>query len=466
MKTMVVCLLTVFFLLNGATVARAGEAGIRFGRFGELALYHRSERPARVVLFVSGDGGWDKGGVELARELATLDALVVGVDINYYLKQLESSSESCVYPAADFEMLSQYIQKKFDYPQYTAPVLIGYSSGATLVYATLAQAPGNTFAGAIGLGFCPDLALSKPLCRGSGLEWTRAPAGNGTNFLPATHLTVPFIAIQGTTDPVCDAGKTKAFVDQVKNGKIIMLPEVGHGFAVPKNWMPQLKNEFNRLVAQNPEQRELSSGADLADLPLKIITARGPESDSMAVFWSGDGGWADLDKDISGRLAARGVAVVGVNSLAYFWTRRTPDQIARDLERIIGHYAALWQKEKVALIGYSFGADILPFAAARLSDAARSRVALLALLGPGLETDFEFQLGDWLGSRSKSALPTKPEVLKLSDMRLLCIFGEKEKESLCPGLQGSHVKKVALPGAHHFDGNYDRIAEAILAEIK
>lgn len=466
MKTMVVCILTVFFLLNGPTVARAGETGIRFGRFGELILYQRSERPARVVVFVSGDGGWDKGGKELARELATLDALVVGVDINYYLKQLESSPEPCVYPAADFEMLSQYIQKKFAYPLYTPPVLIGYSSGATLVYATLAQAPANTFAGAIGLGFCPDLALSKPLCRGRGLQWTRAPAGHGTNFLPATHLTVPFIAMQGTTDPVCDAAKTKAFVDQVKNGKIIMLPEVGHGFAVPKNWMPQLKNEFDRLVAQNPESRGPSPGAGLADLPLQEVAAHGPESDYLAVFWSGDGGWADLDRDISARLAARGVAVVGVNSLAYFWTGRTPDQIAKDLERIIGHYTALWHKEKVALIGYSFGADVLPFAASRLSGALKARVDLVALLGPGIETDFEFHLGDWLGVRSKNSLPAKPEVLKLADTRLLCIYGEEEKESLCPGLQGSNVKKVALPGAHHFDGNYARIAEATLAEMK
>ncbi|MGB8425942.1 MAG: AcvB/VirJ family lysyl-phosphatidylglycerol hydrolase, partial [Desulfobacterales bacterium] len=432
MRTMVVCLLAVFFLLNGTTGARAEENGIRFGRFGELALYHRSERPSQVVLFVSGDGGWDKGGVELARDLATLDTLVVGIDINHYLKQLENSSESCVYPAADFEMLSQYIQKKFGYPQYTRPVLIGYSSGATLVYAALAQAPGNTFAGAIGLGFCPDLALSKPLCRGSGLEWTPGPAGKGTNFLPATHLAVPFVAFQGITDPVCDAGKTKAFMGQVNNGRIIMLPEVGHGFAVPKNWMPQLKNEFNRLVLQTPEKSDLPSGVALAGLPLQEVAARGPASDRMAVFWSGDGGWADLDKEVSGHLAARGVAVVGVNSLQYFWTRRTPDQIAKDLERIIGHYTALWHKEKVALIGYSFGADILPFAAARLSEAVKSRVVLMALLGPGLETDFEFHFGDWLGSRPEGARPTKPEVLKLADTRLLCIFGEKEQESLCP----------------------------------
>ena len=46
--------------------------------------------------------------VDKAREIAALGALVVGIDITYYLKQLERSSESCVYPAADFELLSKY----------------------------------------------------------------------------------------------------------------------------------------------------------------------------------------------------------------------------------------------------------------------------------------------------------------------------------------------------------------------
>ncbi|MGA8241554.1 MAG: AcvB/VirJ family lysyl-phosphatidylglycerol hydrolase, partial [Desulfobacterales bacterium] len=173
MNRAVVFIFTVFFMLNVASGIRAEETTDQFGRFGKITLYHPSARPAHVVLFVSGDGGWNLGVVDMARELAALDALVVGVDITYYLKQLEKSSESCVYPAADFELLSKYVQKKLGFSQYITPVLIGYSSGATLVYAALVQAPGNTFLGAISLGFCPDLDLSKLLCRGSGLEWTK-----------------------------------------------------------------------------------------------------------------------------------------------------------------------------------------------------------------------------------------------------------------------------------------------------
>jgi len=466
MNRLVVFSFTALLMLNFASGIGAEESTAQFGRFGRIALYHPSAHPAHVVLFVSGDGGWNLGVVDMARELAALDALVVGVDITYYLKQLESSSEHCVYPAADFELLSKYIQKKLDFPRYITPVLIGYSSGATLVYAAIVQAPGNTFRGAISLGFCPDLGLSKPFCRGSGLEWTKGPRGKGWSFLPATRLAVPWVAFQGTIDRVCDAEKTGAYVKQVNRGKIVMLPKVGHGFSVPRNWLPQFKNEFARLMAQRPAAPVQAPAGGLGDLPLVEVAARGPGSDYMAVFWSGDGGWAELDQEISASLADHDIPVVGVNSLKYFWTNRTPQQTAKDLERIIRQYAALWQKEKVVLIGYSLGADIVPFAANRLNEAVKSRVELVALLSPALQVDFEFHLSDWLGASSKTALPTMPEVVQLGSTRLLCVSGEKETDSLCPHLKGNNFKIVALPGAHHFGGNYAQIAETILGEMK
>jgi type IV secretory pathway VirJ component len=466
MNRAVVIFFTGLLLLNIASETRGEETTDKFGRFGKINLYHTSAHPAQVVLFASGDGGWNLGVVDMARELAALGALVVGFDITHYLKQLDQASEHCAYPAADLELLSKYVQKKLGFPQYIAPVLVGYSSGATLVYAAVVQAPSNTFRGAISLGFCPDIAMSKPFCRGSGLEWTKLPGGKGYSLLPATHLAVPWIAFQGTIDQVCNAEKTRDYAGHVSNSKIVLLPKVGHGFSVPKNWLPQFKAEFARLKKQRSEPSISSSSGALTNLPLIELAAHGPGSDRMAVFWSGDGGWADLDQAICAGLSHRGVPVVGVNSLKYFWNKRTPEQTAEDLERIIGHYAALWQKEEVALIGYSLGADILPFAANRLNAQWKARVKLIVLLGPGLQADFEFHLSDWLGSSSKTALPTMPEVIQLDDTRLLCIYGEEEKDSLCPDLQGRSFKKLALPGAHHFGGNYAQIVETILREMK
>ena len=227
--------------------ARAGDAE-RFGRFGALALYRESPQPSQVVLFVSGDGGWNQGVVDMAKALASLDALVVGIDIRTYLAALRKSDEKCLYPAADFEALSQYLQKKLDFPSYRLPVLVGYSSGATLVYATLAQAPPNTFRGGISMGFCPDLAVVKPFCRGSGLTSKPNAKGTGLLFDPIEEIASPWIAFQGSIDQVCDANVTQQYVSRVKGAEIVLLPKVGHGFSVQKNWMPQFRDAFGRLL--------------------------------------------------------------------------------------------------------------------------------------------------------------------------------------------------------------------------
>ena len=187
----------------------------------------------------------------------------------------------------------------------------------------------------------------------------------------------------------------------------------------------------------------------------------------MAVIISGDGGWAGIDRQIGEFLAHKGIPVVGLNSLAYFWTKRTPDGSARDLERILVHYLRLWKKKKVILIGYSLGADVLPFMANRLPKESLSRVSLIALLGPGRRADFEFHLTEWLGRPSEeTTYPIRPEVEKLKGTRLLCFYGEAETNSLCRDLGPALAKDVAISGGHHFGGNYDAIGETILSEVK
>lgn len=404
----------------------------------------------------------------MARELSGLDVLVVGIDINRYLKSLRNSPEACSYPAADFEALSKYIQKKLSFPRYRVPVLVGYSSGATLVYAILAQAPPNTFSGAISMGFCPDLPLNKPLCKGYGLEWTTGPQGKGVTILPFNHHPLPWTALQGTIDQVCNPVSTASYVKQVMGGNIVMLPKVGHGFSVTKNWLPQFKEAFLTLVDRYKTTATAASSApSLTDLPLVEVHQEGIRSDMLAVIVSGDGGWAGIDRDMAGALSRKGLDVIGWNSLQYFWTRRTPEETSRDLERILQHYLTQWKKERVVLIGYSFGADVLPFMVSRLSPLMLDRVSLIVLMGLDEKIDFEFHLTDWLpGSADASALPVLPEVKKLKGKPLLCLRGAEENESLCRHLDSTLAKSMVLPGGHHFGGDYDAISNIILKELR
>ncbi len=448
--------------------AWGSEEPLDYGRFGKLTLYRNSPQPSHVVLFVSGDGGWNLGVIDMAQSLAGLDALVVGIDITHYLRELGRSQEKCSYPAADFESLSKYVQKKLGFERYRPPVLVGYSSGATLVYALLAQAPPNTFRGAISMGFCPDLPLNKPFCGGQGLKSEPAPKGHGYNFLPTQGLQNPWIAFQGTIDQVCDAAAVDAYVKQVRNSEVVLLPKVGHGFSVQKNWLPQFREAFTRLVrdeAAAAVHGDVATG--VGDLPLVEVAVQDPANGLLAVILTGDGGWASLDRDIGGVLATKGVAVVGFNTLQYFWTAKSPDLAARDLERVIRHYLKSWQRQRVVLIGYSLGADVLPFMAGRLPEDLRQQVAAVALLGPGTTANFEFHLSDWLGGGT-AGLPVAPELARMKDLKVLCLYGEEEQDSLCRALapENSQVKKVVLGGGHHFGGDYVKLAELIFAEAE
>ena len=452
-----------------APAAPAGET-FTFPSFGTVHVYAPTGAPAQVVLFISGDGGWNLGVIPMARRLQSEGALVVGIDIRAFLASLERSG-SCAYPAGSLEELSRAVQLRHHLPEYHAPILVGYSSGATLVYAALAQAPPETFRGAISLGFCPDVSLHTPLCRGRGLVSRPRAKGTGADLDAFGAMGVPWAVLQGEIDQVCAPAETARFVAQVGSARLISLPKVGHGFSVTPHWEPQYVEAYRQIAVETtpasqppPSVGPSQATDDLSGLGLVEVPASGREGDLMAVVLTGDGGWAEIDKRVAARLAESGVPVVGWSSLKYYWTPRTPEAAARDLARILEHYGRLWGKHRVLLAGYSFGADVLPFLVSRLPADLRSRVALVSLLGLSEQASFEFHVAGWLGVETGHH-PTVPEVARLDTTPVLCLRGEDEPDSACRLLRGASARVVTLPGGHHFGGSYERIAEALLGGL-
>jgi type IV secretory pathway VirJ component len=210
----------------------------------------------------------------------------------------------------------------------------------------------------------------------------------------------------------------------------------------------------------------LAAAVATANLPLVEVPTTKGTSDTLVVFVSGDGGWAKIDKEMSKVLAENGMPVVGLNALQYFWTKRTPDAAARDLQSILEAYLTQWKKERVLFVGYSRGADVLPFMINRLPPELKSRTRLIALLGPSPKVEFEFHIGDWMRTSSKTGFAVKPEVDKLSSRNIVCLFGEDDNDSLCPIISGPRISTVMLKGAHHFDGGYEKLAHIILAHLE
>jgi len=482
-KHVIFGLVVVSPLLLGAAPAATVEESKTLPGFGSVAVYRpRDLAQARgVVLFVSGDGGWKQGVVDMARRLDDR-AIVAGLSMPAWQKRAEQHPGACWYPAGELEVAAQALEKAYALPRYVAPVLVGYSSGATVVYGALAQAPATTFRGAVSLGFCPDLEVKRPFCGTTAWRpgwddkkkqsWLpEDPGMAGTD-----EGTTRWIALQGMIDEVCAPADTVAFVGRVPHSKVVTLEKVGHGYSVPARWGA----EFDRAVAEMLEPHSIADSAPRAlrgnseghspgdvasklealNLPLTVFWPTGARA--AVVFVSGDGGWADLDRGVAKGLAARGIAVVGWNTLRYFWNEKTPAAFAADLARVVG---ALPADVTVFAGGYSFGAETVPVVVAAATEAALRRIAGFTLLAPGPYATFEVSPLDWLRSGAKPSAHPVAAAIEHADRPVLCLVPDDDPHSGCPPDGRPGYTRAAVAGGHHFGADYDALASRIAAFV-
>jgi type IV secretory pathway VirJ component len=440
--------------------SRSETTVLSHGRFKSITVYHPSGTVRDVVLLLSGDGGWQSDTDRMARVLQGHGSLVLGIDEPALLASFTQEKSACFFPDGDLENLSHYVQAYLRLPGYLVPVLAGYSAGATLAYATAAQAPPGLFAGVLTLGFTPEYETTKPFCRGAGTHFQARADGTGLTLLPDPKLALRWVDVHGSDDSVCPAPDAAAFIHPIRNAQISLVPGVEHDFGDPHQWSAALLAAVD-IVSTEARGAQASAPMTLKDLPLVEVPASATgNEDAFAVLLSGDGGWAGLDKQVAHALATRGIPVVGWDTLRYFWTARTPEGVARDLDRTLTYYAADWHRHRVLLIGYSQGADVLPFAVNRLPAATRGLLQTTTLLGLGRKAAFEFHLANWVGPAN--GLPILPEYLKLSRAMTLCVVGAGDKDSLCSDLPPGTPGIVELTGGHHFDGDYEGLARLIL----
>lgn len=216
------------------------------------------------------------------------------------------------------------------------------------------------------------------------------------------------------------------------------------------------------------QSQSKSTADDLSRLPLTEMRAAADTSGILAIFLTGDGGWASIDKKVTAELQSHGIDVVGLNTRPYLGRKKEPAEIAFDLTRIARHYMTAWNRPRLAIVGYSRGADLMPFGVAGMPADLREKTVLLAFLGLATRAGFEFHFADIMFAvkRSSDKL-TLPVLALLKGMKMLCIYGSDEEHSGCreapPGLI---TKTVQLPGGHHYDSDYKHVGDLVLAELQ
>ncbi|WP_237370687.1 virulence factor family protein [Rhizobium sp. SL42] len=417
-------------------------------------LIPKSEASGLVILLSDADG-WTGEEQHIQQSLADNGAIVVGVDLPTYLAALSRETRDCLYLVSDIEKLGRQIHRAQEIETFHPPIVAGWGEGATLALAILAQTPNSTVAETVAVDPEAVLPLAKPLCTPA--EKTQEGAGIVYGLKPAP-LPDPLSLI--LSPATSERGRSHALALKAAKPEIRLVesPETEEAEGAAS-----LLFERETLAAVD---RMRASRAPL-DLPIVELPVE-PRFDTLAIIYSGDGGWRDIDQKLGGFLQADGVPVIGVDALRYFWQERSPQQTADDLSRIISTYRTRFAVTKVVLVGYSFGADILPATYNRLPPADKAVVSQLSLLALSHKADFEIAVTGWLGMAGNGKHGDPVEHLKMVDAaKIQCIYGVAETASACPALVAvSGAEVIARPGGHHFDGNYKLLSDLVLARLR
>jgi type IV secretory pathway VirJ component len=234
------------------------------------------------------------------------------------------------------------------------------------------------------------------------------------------------------------------------------------------------------LLAWHPWTRA-SMKVSTVELPALTAAPAGQE-DLLVVIYSGDGGWWDLDQRLGAVFTQRGIPVAGVSTFKYFWRYRTPDESAHDLDGLLDQYTRQWSKRRVLLIGYSFGADVLPTIVGKLRPDNRDKLTQLVLLSASRDVNFEIELEGymqqgWWTTHTHNFLQWLNPVVHTDAMPpiaalggrppMACYYGAEDAEdSGCtdPKLP-SFVTVYKKPGSHHFDENYEALATELIQRM-
>lgn len=190
-------------------------------------------------------------------------------------------------------------------------------------------------------------------------------------------------------------------------------------------------------------------------------------ANSPYVFYiTGDGGFNDFSTDLSKNLNASGSPVSALSAKSYFWDKKTPIGTATDISIYLRQQFAKRKDQRLVLIGYSFGADVMPFVVNRLPDDLRKKLVSVILLSPTTSTDFEVHWADLMGVKRKRNMDVVAEINKMQVPKFITLFGEKEDDFPVKQITAKNHTNISMPGGHHFGGNADELAKTLLSYCK
>jgi type IV secretory pathway VirJ component len=240
---------------------------------------------------------------------------------------------------------------------------------------------------------------------------------------------------------------------------VLLLALGGAAFVATRPDTYNQSHQIARLFGADPFFRK----DNLSDLPLLEFPAKTHPNDYLVILFAGDGGWKGLVDVLAKRFSARGTPVVGFNSADYFNVTRSPADIAHVVERISHNFGHAWGRKKIILMGYSFSAEVLPFAYNASPPAVRPYLARVVMLAPSNWADFKSSPLYYYSP--KTSLQVLPELRKMPPDKLL-ILCDHTKYSICQALPPHQTLPVVrLDTDHNFNGKYTWLAGLLARKL-
>lgn len=391
-------------------------------RFGKIHLTRDLNKVQRVFIFFSDSSGWGPISQKYADLLAQDETMVIGISTPDYLKVIMNDG-ACRYLVGEIVRLGQSVQSERGIPNFLPTILSGIGQGSLLARETFNQYA-NDFRGGLFLD----------------IEDTDTPLQD-LQLCPSPKDAQAKLSLSVSNHP-----GLKNLSSEIK----LQFPE---GVQMHQSRIEETRS-FIRAYFPSFEPPQIQIYPLIFDIPRKIKYTTG------IIFISGDGGWAEIDDDISSYFKVKGYGVIGVDTLKFFWRKKNPTELDDLLRSIMKIGRADYGMKNFLVIGFSLGADVSPFMVSGLDEEEKKYIRGLVLLNAAKSTDFEIHIADWLGVDSDvNELPLLPEMKNLHTP-LLCVLSDDQDDTVCKAGAVPGIVEV-WPGDHHYNGEYEKLARRI-----
>jgi type IV secretory pathway VirJ component len=198
---------------------------------------------------------------------------------------------------------------------------------------------------------------------------------------------------------------------------------------------------------------------------LPVIIGNCDSSRYLVFHITGDGGWRGFDIKLANEFKVHEMSYRTLNAFRYFWSAKSPDQLAKDMTPLLRDYLIKLHRTELVLVGFSFGAEIMPFLFNRLPEDIQVKVKQIVLITPAGTSDFAIHLTDMIGAEHTYEYNVVSEVEKIKMTRVLTIFGSKERSTFPENHKQDNVKILFVKGSHHFT-DARAVMDIILQELE